>query len=833
MEAEKEYPGLNPPLRKPSGSRGMPICLNTNYFAITPKAAVNLVQYDVSIEQERKNRVTGKKQMMKIFETMKATYPEVFRSNPLAFDSFKNAYSVEVLPAFKKKKTMNFEVTLKMENDDEDPMSFTVQLSLGMSRSLMELIEGLKCTNVHKTIPNTIFRMLEAMLRYRRSLKYEPVGKKRFFAVNKEISKPIDLSKSVQGVTGFFSSMKPSAHGKGSIMINMDLTHTTFYKEQPLLDFIENVHRVRRNDLEGAVSHRLRRRLECGLEGLRVQTTHIFRTYRIIGLSMYGADRQTFPWKNCITDKIEQRTVQDYFKKEYKKVIQHPSIICVQAHPEEKNIYLPMEYCVVARGQRSVETLSNHETAAFIRSTPIAPARRLEQIQKMFNDNEFTKDEIISSLKFEVAKSPFTVMGRVLSPPCLKMGKDLKPQRGEWDARKEKFFRGAAVNTWAVIDYINIKKDLLKTYIHNLCSLGRRKGMAFKSPVSVTKGVRKDVMEEFQNLKRKFPEIQMILVVLEEADSLYSRIKVAGDLEISVITQCVKRKSVEEGSTIAIRNLLFKVNAKMGGINSVWKQVPMIMKHPFMVMGVDVNHPSVGDVRTPSMAAVVASLDRFASKYAVEVRPQKHRNEIIQDFKAMTKNLLKSFYIAINKFKPQSIFVYRDGITDKQFGQVLQHEMLAIREACKEIEETYKPAITFVVVKKRHHTRLFPKQEQHFMKNIPPGTVVDSGITHPIERDFFLCSHHGIKGTSRPTHYHILWDDNNLTMDQLEEFTYKMCHMYSRCNKSISLPAPVAYAHLAAFRAKVHATEVDKQDRELKRIQMDREKKLSTKLYYI
>lgn len=75
----------------------------------------------------------------------------------------------------------------------------------------------------------------------------------------------------------------------------------------------------------------------------QVQTTHIFRTYRIIGLSMYGADRQTFPWKNCITDKIEQRTVQDYFKKEYKKVIQHPSIICVQAHPEEKNIYLPME----------------------------------------------------------------------------------------------------------------------------------------------------------------------------------------------------------------------------------------------------------------------------------------------------------------------------------------------------------------------------------------------------------------------------------------------------------------------------------------------------------
>jgi len=29
--------------------------------------------------------------------------------------------------------------------------------------------------------------------------------------------------------------------------------------------------------------------------------------------------------------------------------------------------------------------------------------------------------------------------------------------------------------------------------------------------------------------------------------------------------------------------------------------------------------------------------------------------------------------------------------------------------------------------------------------NIPPGTVVDQGITHPTEFDFFLCSHQGIQ----------------------------------------------------------------------------------------
>lgn len=39
--------------------------------------------------------------------------------------------------------------------------------------------------------------------------------------------------------------------------------------------------------------------------------------------------------------------------------------------------------------------------------------------------------------------------------------------------------------------------------------------------------------------------------------------------------------------------------------------------------------------------------------------------------------------------------------------QVLQHELLAIREACIKLEKDYQPGITFVVVQKRHHTRLF------------------------------------------------------------------------------------------------------------------------------
>lgn len=39
--------------------------------------------------------------------------------------------------------------------------------------------------------------------------------------------------------------------------------------------------------------------------------------------------------------------------------------------------------------------------------------------------------------------------------------------------------------------------------------------------------------------------------------------------------------------------------------------------------------------------------------------------------------------------------------------QVLQHELRSVREACMKLESGYEPGITFVVVQKRHHTRLF------------------------------------------------------------------------------------------------------------------------------
>ncbi|KAL4194863.1 hypothetical protein AMTRI_Chr05g61610 [Amborella trichopoda] len=71
-------------------------------------------------------------------------------------------------------------------------------------------------------------------------------------------------------------------------------------------------------------------------------------------------------------------------------------------------------------------------------------------------------------------------------------------------------------------------------------------------------------------------------------------------------------------------------------------------------------------------------------------------------------------------------------------------------QACKSLGANYEPRITFVVVQKRHHTKSFREtygddKTSDKKGNLLPGTVVDRDICHPIENDFYLCSHGGLK----------------------------------------------------------------------------------------
>lgn len=166
-----------------------------------------------------------------------------------------------------------------------------------------------------------------------------------------------------------------------------------------------------------------------------------------------------------------------------------------------------------------------------------------------------------------------------------------------------------------------------------------------------------------------------------------------------------------------------------------------------MYVGADLSHPAPSARNQPSIVAVVASADDIPNRYFKEVylqyRPPTAKGESRESIVSM-KDIMKSLitqYKQHRGFPPSAIIMYRDGISEGEFNSVFEHELTAIRQACVELSRVYRPYITYIVVNKRHHTRLFPVNSE---KNIPAGTVVDShDITHAATYDFYLNSHFG------------------------------------------------------------------------------------------
>lgn len=156
--------------------------------------------------------------------------------------------------------------------------------------------------------------------------------------------------------------------------------------------------------------------------------------------------------------------------------------------------------------------------------------------------------------------------------------------------------------------------------------------------------------------------------------------------------------------------------------------------------------------------------------------------EPVSTLSAAVLALLKTFKFR-NGVMPKRIIVYRDGVADNQFEDVIHKELPAFKGA---IEELGYPAdsvaIAVVVIQKRHHTRLvYQSKDSAEFHNPCAGLCVDgrsstdapelSSINSNSSVDFYLNSHAAVLGTSKPARYSIIYDEIHFTVSTMDKIS--------------------------------------------------------------
>ncbi|XP_070294243.1 protein argonaute-2 isoform X8 [Salvelinus sp. IW2-2015] len=799
---------FKPPSRPDFGTMGRTIKLQANFFEMEiPKLEV--YHYDIDIKPEKCPRRVNREIVEHMVQHFKT---QIFGDRKPVYDGRKNLYTAMPLPIGREK--VELEVTIPGEGKDRN---FKVAIKWVSCVSLQALQEAL--SGRLPNIPFETIQALDVVMRHLPSMRYTPVGRS-FFTPSEGCSNPLGGGREVW--FGFHQSVRPSLW---KMMLNIDVSATAFYKAQPVIEFMCEVLDFKSiEEQQKPLTDSQRVKFTKEIKGLKVEITHcgqMKRKYRVCNVTRRPASHQTFPLQQENGQTIEC-TVAQYFKDKYKLILRYPHLPCLQVGQEQKHTYLPLEVCNIVAGQRCIKKLTDNQTSTMIRATARSAPDRQEEISKLMRSANFNNDPYVREFGVMVRDEMTEVNGRVLQAPSILYGGRNKaiatPIQGVWDMRNKQFHTGIEIKVWAIACFAPQRQCtelLLKAFTDQLRKISRDAGMPIQGQPCFCKYAQgaDSVEPMFKHLKCTYQGLQLVVVILPGKTPVYAEVKRVGDTVLGMATQCVQVKNVQKTTPQTLSNLCLKINVKLGGVNNILlpQGRPLVFQQPVIFLGADVTHPPAGDGKKPSIAAVVGSMDAHPSRYCATVRVQQHRQDIIQDLATMVRELLIQFYKS-TRFKPTRIIYYRDGISEGQFNQVLQHELLAIREACIKLEKDYQPGITFVVVQKRHHTRLFCMDRNERVGksgNIPAGTTVDTKITHPSEFDFYLCSHAGIQGTSRPSHYHVLWDDNHFTSDELQVLTYQLCHTYVRCTRSVSIPAPAYYAHLVAFRARYHL--VDKE----------------------
>ncbi|MCJ1470295.1 hypothetical protein MMC07_008940 [Pseudocyphellaria aurata] len=653
------------------------------------------------------------------------------------------------------------------------------------------------------------------------------------------------LGGGIEAMKGVYQSIRP-AEGK-RLVVNVDVSNTCFWHETSVSQLARQV--TNTNSMQECInaiqperaSHKpgatnamkesyhfaaLRRLAKNDIRVLFRGASDAIKNkvHKIHRVSDLTARTHTFD----VVDRAsgvthKDMTVEDYFKEKYHLALEFPELPLLQMR--KKEVYYPMECCVMDKGQKYPFKLDEHQTSGMIKFAVSRPNDRRKAIQDGLKMLDWRNDPYLSNYGLKIDPNMLRTDARILPPPDIAYAKGgvAKPGfSGRWDLRGKTFLfpNPAPLKSWGVsligrppnkVAVDQFIKTFIATYrghggvVENVNPIVQEGGWDGADAV-------KNLFNAVGNANKYRPQLFFFILPTKNAE-MYNRIKKSADCRFGIVSQCIQSAHVIKNQAQYHSNVCMKVNAKLGGTTCkvISRNPTGSFTVPTMIIGADVSHAAPGS-NGASFAAMTMSMDKIGARYAAAVQTNGVRVEIIssRNIEDMLKPLIQNWAETVGGGRlPHHVYYFRDGVSEGQYQEVISKEVADVKRIMNEFGKhnpNHNTKYTVIIAEKRHHIRFFPPPGPAADRNQNPlpGTLVEKDVTHPFEYDFYLCSHVAIQGTARPTHYHILMDECDLKGDAFQTMLYEHSYQYMRATTPVSLFPAVYYAHLASNRARSH-----------------------------
>ena len=517
--------------------------------------------------------------------------------------------------------------------------------------------------------------------------------------------------------------------------------------------------------------------------------------------------------------KLRQINIRDYYNQQYNISIKNENQpILIEAIPRKKREdenkiirYLIPELCFLT----GTDDLNERDRIEVVKKSQLKPNDKVEKIEKGFaylkkterkkmkkkdKDIELrSPDEIRMEWGINIADLFEEVDALCIPLPEIEFGntKVFAQLRNGRFRQQHDFSPVNFDSTNCLLITFDNLVGLAKTDCEQMAIAGKNLGVQFKLPYleKIYNKKEESLLSDLSKINYNSGKKIAIVVLDKSTKGLYHIIKDYLYTQGGITSQFIlheenpkfgnKKRNLSYYSAL-LNQMVVKVKGELFRINFPEK----IKKYPSMIIGIDSTITKEG-----KKYVISASFNEYFNKFYTDYKTEREDNNVLG---SLIKSTLNHFSKVFINTLPKNVIIYIQGGNEKQNEKIMKNELPKIIKAFEDYKVNYKPNLSIFSVNKKTDLKFFEKNENGGYKNIPAGTVVDKGVISPDVFEFYLQCPEVEKGTGSPVHFLCLYNNNEeLTVNDFEEITYRQSYYYWNWSGPIRIPAALKYAEVA------------------------------------